>query len=115
MPGGKLHVGAGALALGAILAVPGSVLAQQAPAKQVTFNKDVSPILQAKCQSCHEPGSIGPMSLVSYQDARPWARSIKNRVSTRQMPPWHIDRSVGVQKFKNDMSLTDEQVATVVA
>ena len=54
------------------------------------------------------------MSLVTYQDARPWARSIKQRVESRQMPPWHIDRSVGVQNFKNDMSLTDEQVATIV-
>jgi len=53
------------------------------------------------------------MSLVTFQDARPWARSIKARVESRQMPPWHIDRSVGVQKFKNDMSLTDEQVATI--
>ena len=52
-----------------------------------TFSKDVSPIFQSKCQSCHEPGSIAPMSLVTYQDVRPWARSIKQRVSTRQMPP----------------------------
>jgi hypothetical protein len=111
MPGSKLHLGAGALAV--VLALPGAAAAQQA--KQVTFSKDVAPILQAKCQSCHEPGSIGPMSLVTYQDARPWARSIKQRVESRQMPPWHIDRSVGIQKFKNDMSLTDEQVATVVA
>ena len=114
MPITKLHIGAGAIALGAVLAIPGAASAQNAT-RQVTFNKDVSPILQAKCQNCHEPGSIGPMSLVTYQDARPWARSIKNRVSTRQMPPWHIDRSVGVQKFKNDMSLTDEQVDTIVA
>ncbi len=55
------------------------------------------------------------MSLVTYPDARPWARSIKQRVESRQMPPWHIDRSVGVNKFKNDMSLSDEPVATVVA
>src|ERR1700754_2904356 len=81
----------------------------------VTFSKDVAPIFQAKCQSCHEPGSIAPMSLVTYKDARPWARSIKSRVETRQMPPWHIDKSVGVQKFKNDISLSDEQIATVVA
>ena len=114
MPITKLHIGAGAIALGAVLAIPGAASAQNAT-RQVTFNKDVSPILQAKCQNCHEPGSIGPMSLVTYQDARPWARSIKNRVSTRQMPPWHIDRSVGVQKFKNDISLTDEQVDTIVA
>ncbi len=110
MHGSKLHLG---IAVGAFLALPGAAFAQQG--KQVTFSKDVSPILQSKCQSCHEPGSIGPMSLVTYQDARPWARSIKQRVESRQMPPWHIDRSVGVQKFKNDMALTDEQVATVVA
>ena len=80
----------------------------------VTFSKDVAPIFQAKCQSCHEPGSIAPMSLVTFADTRPWARSIKARVAARQMPPWHIDRSVGVQKFKNDMSLSDEQVDTIV-
>ncbi len=112
MAGSKVHVGAGTLVLGAVLALPGAAFAQQ---KQVTFSKDVAPIFQSKCQSCHEPGSIGPMSLVTYQDSRPWARSIKQRVESRQMPPWHIDRSVGVNKFKNDMSLSDEQVATVVA
>ena len=112
MFGSKLHLGVGVLAIGAFL-LPSAASAQQP--RQVTFSKDVSPILQSRCQSCHEPGSIGPMSLVTYQDARPWARSIKQRVESRQMPPWHIDRSVGVNKFKNDMSLSDEQVATVVA
>jgi len=82
--------------------------------RQVTFSKDVAPIFQAKCQDCHQPNSIAPMSLITYQDARPWARSIKERVGSRQMPPWHIDKSVGIQKFKNDMSLTDDQVATIV-
>jgi mono/diheme cytochrome c family protein len=85
------------------------------PAREVTFTKDVAIIFQEKCQSCHEPGSIAPMSLRTYEESRPWARSIKSRVESRQMPPWHIDRSVGVQKFKNDMSLTDAQVATIVA
>jgi len=113
MFGSKFHLGAGVAMLGAVLAVPTTASAQQS--KQVTFSKDVAPIFQTKCQSCHEPGSIGPMSLVTYQDARPWARSIKQRVESRQMPPWHIDRSVGITHFKNDMSLTDEQVATVVA
>src|SRR5712691_7953945 len=83
-------------------------------AKPVTFSKDVAPIFQAKCQECHQPNSIAPMSLITFQDARPWVRSIKERVATRQMPPWHIDKSVGVQKFKNDMSLSDEQVETIV-
>jgi hypothetical protein len=86
----------------------------QGQARQVTFSKDVAPIIQAKCQECHQPNSIAPMSLVTYQEARPWARAIKERVSTRQMPPWHIDPSVGVNKFKNDMSLSDEQVDTIV-
>lgn len=97
----------------ALVSVPGAE-AQQAR-RQATFSKDVAPIFQAKCQSCHEPGSIGPMSLMNYQDSRPWARSIKSRVLTRQMPPWHVDRGVGVQKFTNDMSLTDEEIATIVA
>ncbi len=103
------------VAVGAVLAIGMSVRTADAQAKQVTFSKDVAPIFQKKCQECHQPNSIAPMSLITYQDVRPWARSIKERVSTRQMPPWHIDRSVGVQKFKNDMSLTDEQVDTVVA
>src|SRR5206468_6542715 len=100
------------MTFGAAFAVAVPSLAD--PAKPVTFSKDIAPILQAKCQECHQPNSIAPMSLITYQDARPWARSIKERVATRQMPPWHIDRSVGVQKFKNDMSLTDEQVDTIV-
>ena len=101
--------------LGAVLLVFAvGIRAADGPARQVTFSKDVAPILQAKCQECHQPNSIAPMSLITFQEARPWARSIKERVAARQMPPWHIDRSVGVQKFKNDMSLTDEQVDTIV-
>jgi mono/diheme cytochrome c family protein len=103
----------GAVAFGAMLIWSSLASAADAP-KQVTFSKDVAPILQAKCQECHQPNSIAPMSLITFQDARPWARSIKERVADRQMPPWHIDRSVGVQKFKNDMSLSDEQVDTIV-
>ena len=108
--GSSVHV---VLAVSACLTFVAPAFAADTPAKP-TFSKDVAPILQAKCQECHQPNSIAPMSLVTYQDARPWARSIKERVATRQMPPWHIDRSVGVQKFKNDMSLTDEQVETIV-
>jgi len=100
------------LALAVVLAR--LVVAEAAPGTQVTFSKDVAPIIQAKCQECHQPNSIAPMSLITYKDARPWAKSIRERVITRQMPPWHIDRSVGVQNFKNDMSLTDDQVETIV-
>jgi hypothetical protein len=96
-----------------VLAIAAPAMAAETPAK-VTFSKDVAPIFQNKCQACHQPNSIAPMSLITYQEARPWARSIRERVSTRQMPPWHIDKSVGVQKFKNDMSLSDEQIDTIV-
>jgi mono/diheme cytochrome c family protein len=109
----RWSVPAGIVTFGAALAVSAQAFAADAP-KQVTFSKDVAPIFQAKCQTCHQPNSIAPMSLISFKDARPWARSIKERVSTRQMPPWHIDPSVGVQKFKNDMSLTPDQIDTIV-
>jgi len=102
------------MTFGAVLAFTAPALAADTPAKPATFSRDVAPILQAKCQECHQPNSIAPMSLLTYQEVRPWARSIKERVATRQMPPWHIDRSVGVQHFKNDMSLSDEQVDTIV-
>jgi hypothetical protein len=97
---------------GAVLAVAAPVMAADTPTP--TFSKDVAPIFQKKCQDCHQPNSIAPMSLITFQEARPWVRSIKERVASRQMPPWHIDRSVGVQKFKHDMSLSDEQVDTIV-
>jgi len=94
----------------------GSISAAAAAANPAaTFTKDVAPILQAKCLSCHRPGTVAPMSLLTYQDARPWARSIKERVSRREMPPWHLDKTVGIQKFKNDNSLTDAQIDTIVA
>jgi len=83
-------------------------------ADTVTFAKDIAPILQSKCQECHHAGSMAPMSLVTYEETRPWAKAIRERVITRQMPPWHIDPTVGVQKFKNDMSLTQDQIDTVV-
>jgi len=97
-----------------VLAVASPAAAADSPVRPATFSKDVAPIFQAKCQECHQPNSIAPMSLITYQDVRPWARSIKQRVAARQMPPWHLDRSVGVQKFKNDMSLADEQIDTIV-
>ena len=78
-----------------------------------TFSKDIAPIFQEKCEACHRPDSIAPMSLRTFQESRPWARAIKARVDARQMPPWHIDKTVGVQEFKNDRSLTDDQIATI--
>lgn len=87
--------------------------AQSAPAGQPTFTKDVAPILQKSCQSCHRPGSVAPMSLLTFEETRPWARSIKAKVVAREMPPWHIDRNVGITKFKDDPSLTDAEISTI--
>jgi hypothetical protein len=82
-------------------------------AADATFSKDVAPILQRACQNCHRPGSIAPMSLLSYKESRPWARSIKEKVIRHEMPPWHIDKNIGVNKFKDDPSLTDAEIATI--
>jgi hypothetical protein len=81
--------------------------------KPVTFTRDIVPIFQEKCQDCHRKDSMAPMSLVTYEETRPWARSIKERVVTHQMPPWHLDKTVGIQHFQNDRSLSDEQVETI--
>src|SRR5947209_4168063 len=79
----------------------------------VTFSKNVAPILQRSCQTCHRPGSIAPMSLLTYQDARPWARAIKEKVAKREMPPWYIDKNIGITDFKDDPSLSDADIATI--
>ena len=113
LPGGRTVLGS-ALVVGAGLALSAMLTAAEPAARPVTFAKDVAPILQQKCQDCHQPGSIAPMSLRTYEETRPWAKSIKDRVSKRQMPPWHIDKTVGVQHFKNDMSLSDQQIDTIV-
>ena len=78
-----------------------------------TFSKDVAPIVQRSCQSCHRPGQMGPMSLLTYEEVRPYARAIKAKVSSREMPPWGVDRYLGIQEFKNDISLSDSEIATI--
>ena len=78
-----------------------------------TFTKDVAPILYKSCVECHRPGAIAPMSLLTYDETRPWARSIKQKVVARVMPPWGADPHIG--KFANDPSLTDAQIATIAA
>src|SRR5215471_1565858 len=90
-----------------------AVVGMQAP-QPITFTKDVAPILQKNCQVCHRPGSIAPMSLLTYEDVRPWASAIKRQVQSRAMPPWTIDKTVGIQHFKNDRSLNDETITTIV-
>lgn len=81
--------------------------------RQVTFSKDVAPILYAHCVKCHRPNDIAPMSLLTYKDARPWAAAIRQAVVQRVMPPWHADPHVG--DFMNDPRLSDVQIATIVA
>ena len=85
----------------------------------VTFSKDIAPIFQRSCQNCHQPNSVAPMSLISYTDARPWAKSIKARVLIRNkrgaMPPWYIEKNIGIQHYKNDNSLSDDEIAKIVS
>ena len=105
------------LAAVAVIGLAATAAAQEAVAPvdvPVTFTRDVAPILQRSCLSCHRPGSIAPMSLVTYGEARPWARSIKQRVAQREMPPWYVERNIGIQQFEDDPSLTDEEIATIV-
>jgi len=85
----------------------------QASQEQATFTRDVAPILQNRCQVCHRPNTFAPMSLMTYEETRPWAKSIKQKVLAREMPPWFIDKNVGVQQFSNDVSLTDQEIATI--
>src|ERR1700730_13806321 len=79
----------------------------------VTFNRDILPILQRNCQSCHRPGEIGPMPLLTYEGTRPWAKSIKNAVVARKMPPWFADPKYG--HFANDRPLSDADVKNIAA
>src|SRR5262245_41370705 len=102
--GARLSLTLAAMAMGS-----GAAIAADAVTTP-TFTKDVAAIFQNKCEACHRPDSMAPMSLVTYQDARPWAKSIKARVAARQMPPWHIDKNVGIQEFKNDRSLSDAEI-----
>jgi hypothetical protein len=101
----------------AVAAVVGLMLAspsaQQSAQGTPTFNKDVAPILFRACSECHRPNQIAPMSLLSYQDARPWARAIKTKTQAREMPPWFADPRYG--KFKNDRSLTQAEIDTIAA
>src|SRR5580704_3677561 len=101
------------ICIGALLLLPATVVAADAGVAPLTFTKDIAPIFQEKCQECHRKGTAAPMSLVSYEETRPWAKSIRQRVITRNMPPWHLDKAVGIQEFQNDRSLSDAQIATV--
>src|ERR1043165_3853682 len=114
---GSIGIVVGVAMGAAVLASPG-LLARQRPAgrssSDATFNKDILPILQRSCQNCHRPGSLAPMSLLTYEEARPWARSMKLRTSLRSkpnaMPPWFIEKNIGIQQYKGDISLSDDEI-----
>ena len=109
-----------AAAVTAIVAWPSTAAAQSGSKEQVTFTKHIAPIFQRSCVKCHRPGSIAPMSLITYEDARPWARTIKNKTSRpaddpERMPPWFVEKNVGIQRFKDDPTLSDKEIALIAA
>jgi mono/diheme cytochrome c family protein len=95
--------------------------AAQAPATptigEVTFAKDIAPILQRSCQTCHRPDGVAPMALTTYEEVRPWARAIKQRTGLGPragvMPPWYIEKNIGIQHYKDDPSLSDLEIAKI--
>ena len=109
----------GWLAALGVMAFPLPAAGQNQPHDEVTFTKDIAPILQRSCQRCHRPDSLAPMSLIDYEEVRPWARSMKHRTGLRDkpgaMPPWYVEKDIGIQQFKNDPSLSDAEIAKIAA
>ena len=105
---------AACLGLGVMAAIyPLGVSGQRPSSADVTFARDVAPIVYANCAACHRPGEVAPFSLLSYRDARPWAQSIKRQVVQRLMPPWNADPHFG--EFQNSRRLSDRDIETIVA
>lgn len=94
-------------------ALPAGAAAQAPSAPPATYTRDIAPILQRACQNCHNPNGIGPMSLMTYEQVRPWARAIKLRTSRREMPPWFVEKHIGIQRFKDDTSLSDAEMDAI--
>lgn len=92
-----------------------STSAQSPTEAPPTFSKDIAPIMQESCQGCHRPDSMAPMSFLTYDEVRPWARAIKSRTISREMPPWLVDRNIGIQHFKEDPSLSNDEIALISA
>src|SRR3989442_926059 len=90
-----------------------SSFGQMGNSASVTFTKDVAPLLQKNCQTCHRPGEAAPFPLLTYEQARPWAASMKRVVRQKSMPPWFADPNFG--HFSNDRSLTEKEISTIVA
>ena len=110
----------GALALASVFAFQSPVTAQvafasSADAEDVTYAADVADIIQNNCTVCHRPGGIGPMDLVTYEDARRYARRIREQVVNKLMPPYYYDDDIGIQELDHDWRLSEEDIATVAA
>lgn len=116
-----MHVRLGsAFLVAAVVGLLGPVAASQQASdasNAVTFTRDIAPILQRSCQSCHRPQGVAPMPLTTYEEVRPYARAIKQRTGLRDrpgvMPPWFIDKTIGIQHFKDDISLSEEQIGAI--
>jgi hypothetical protein len=95
----------------------GPAAAQTPPPSDVTFSRDIVPILQRSCQTCHRPDGVAPMSLLTYEEVRPWARAIKQRTGIGPragvMPPWYIEKNIGIQHYKDDPSLSEAEIAKI--
>jgi len=92
----------------------GAEVAMSAGNDTPTWSRDVAPIIQRSCQQCHRSDGIGPMPLLTYEQTVPFAPLIRYRVEQRIMPPWHLDKTVGIQDYENDISLSDDEIATIV-
>src|SRR5277367_937849 len=90
-----------------------AAIAAAATSPEPTFYKDALPVLQKNCQNCHRPGEAGPMSFLSYETTRPWAKAIKTAVASKKMPPWFADPHYG--NFANDRSLSESELHTLIA
>ncbi len=104
-----------AVLMGLGLATPAAAQVEQAT--EVTFTKDIAPILQRSCQNCHQPDSVAPMTLITYEQVRPWARAMKRRTGMGPvagvMPPWYVERDIGIQHFQTDPSLSLDEIAKI--
>jgi hypothetical protein len=114
----RFRIGTGLLVAAVVAVTPFAVKAEQAGApREVTFTKDIAPILQRSCENCHRPDGVAPMSLATYEDARPWARAIKQRTGIGPkagvMPPWYVEKNIGIQQFHNDPSLSEDEIALI--
>src|SRR5688500_16736832 len=118
MPHSLRLVGAGIITVLALSTLTLRATSQVAtPPAEVSFTKHIAPILQRSCENCHRPDGVAPMSLRTYEEVRPWARAIKQRTGLGPragvMPPWYVEKNIGIQKFKNDPSLSDSEVALI--